>query len=377
MTVLIADRSWNERLCDVMRSIPIPGAIELAYHRDPDFFAGLGIEGSRGQAIVAAKGGELAATVSRSVRAVWVDGEPAEIGYVSAVRVRPEFRAGMYTARAYLEIGRQDRDDPVPGYLASFIRDNARALDTFARAQRQGLPRYFPLGEYVTCAIAVRMGGRRAPRVRGGPRRASRRRARAITIEPCDDGRVEEAFACYNRLARTCQLAPRYAPADLDTPLLLGLRAGDLLIARDRAGRATGTLALWDQGAFKRHVVVAYHGALGVLRPAVNAAAAVARMPGLPAPGEALPMCYAALARAEDAATLAALLASGAAECARRGHRWLVVGFHERDPLLAAVLGLPRVAYRSLLYWMEWGSAPEDRCRLDRERLPWTDVAAL
>src|SRR5262249_44181575 len=104
--------------------------------------------------------------------------------------------------------------------------------------------------------------------------------------------------------------------------------ASDILIAR-RRGHIVGTLAAWDQHAFKQTIVEGYTGCLRFLRPLL----------GLPRPGLPLRYHFAAIpvVEGDDLEVFTALIEAQRARLASGPSRHLLLGLHERDPLLRAL----------------------------------------
>src|SRR5262249_28374113 len=130
----------------------------LAFAREPNFFAAAAVDGEFAQVIVGRDCAEMR-IVGLGLRAIsprFVNQRVVPVGYLSSLRVLPEYRgqAGL-VARGYRYLKALHSDDRPPFYLTTIAAENKAALSTIASG-RAGLPRYEPLGSFVTLAINPR-----------------------------------------------------------------------------------------------------------------------------------------------------------------------------------------------------------------------------
>src|SRR5687767_3794290 len=79
----------------LLRVNPLPGEISLSYEREPSFFAAAGIDGPFHQTmIVRSQEGRAVGMGSRTLRQLYVNGQPTWVGYMSQMRVDPTFAWG-------------------------------------------------------------------------------------------------------------------------------------------------------------------------------------------------------------------------------------------------------------------------------------------
>lgn len=324
----------------LLRELPFAGTLRLTLEREPSFFTAAAVEGSPHHAFVGDAGdGRLAGLFTRAVRPVWLDGEPARLGYLGQLRKAP----GVALSRRHLRKGFAACESTrtageLPFDLTSIVADNAPARKLLERGL-PGLPVYRPWTELVTVAIPAA----RRPR----PLPAGIRRADADLLP-----------VVARHLARELsqrQLAPVWELHDLGRHCP-GLTAGDFLVATEAdrgAPRVTGCLALWDQRSFKQTVVRGYAPWLARLRPLLSPALRLAGRPALPPPGRPLAMAFLsheAVPRDHPEGLLA--LVEGARRLATgRGIELVVLGLTRDDPRLRFLLRrLPARTYDSILY---------------------------
>jgi hypothetical protein len=191
----------------LLRAYPLPGEIQLSYEREPNFWAGEGIAGPTQQTmIVRAKDGRAVGMGSRAVRTLYVNGEPQPVGYMSQMRVDPEFAWGVALPKVLTQGWRFFRelhqDTLAPYYLVSLVMGDSVAW----RMMTLGLPEWpvlHAVGGLLTYGITVR-------RAHGVPRLGSGMRLRRATED--DRAAIGECLARNNRRR---QFAPQWEAASL------------------------------------------------------------------------------------------------------------------------------------------------------------------
>jgi len=338
-------------LRQLLRDNPMPGAISLALTREPNFLLGATIEGETHTTGVAKEpqSGRVVAMASRSVRRAYLDGRVARVGYFCQLRIAREARGGSVLARGLQTMGAMHVDDPAEAYVTTIVADNLFARRILER-ERPSKPSYRPFGELHTLALVPRRAPRRRPPVGVTLRRGSREL-------------LPDIAACLQRNYARLQFAPLWTADDLgDAERCRGLVASDFFVA-ERQGRIVGCVALWDQQAFKQSVVASYSRPLRLLRPLLNAAGTLWRLPVLPAVGAALPHAYLSHVAVDDdeAAVLLALADQALAASQERRLAYVTLGLATGHPLLAPVRRAYRhIDYRSIIYRMVWPGGPGD-----------------
>lgn len=363
----LATAADDAQLRAILAATPMDGEAAVAFQREPSFFDAAVVEGPFHQTIVGrdVDGGRIVGFGSRSVRQRYVNGTPAAVGYLSSLRVLPQYRNLGLVARGYAFFRRLHADGRTPFYLTTIAEGNERAL-AILTSGRAGLPRYHDAGLYHTAVIPA------ASRFR--------RRARAgLEVRAAEPADLPAIVAFLQRRGPARQFFPVYDPADFTetAATFRGLAMGDIALAF-RAGRLAGVLAAWDQRSFRQTVVHGYRGRLRRLRPLYNILARLRGAPRLPRPGEMFPFLTAALPTVEedDSAILAALIDRQTERLAATGGAYLLLGLHERDPLLPAVQARQVTAYVTRLYHVCWEDSEPQRAELD-DRPPYLELGCL
>jgi hypothetical protein len=342
----------------ILAETPMPGRVAVSFRREPSYFAAAEVDGHFRQ-VVAGRDrdtGRLIGFGSRSIRKVHVNGRPTEIGYLSALRLLAEHRNLGLVARGYAYFRKLHADGRVPIYLTTIAEGNERALDLLT-SKRAGLPAYHPAGRYHTLALAP-----------------LRRQARDTHIRPATAEDVPAIVDFLRDHGPARQFFPCYAAADFmgTHGALRGLRPADVLLAQ-RDGRLVGTLGMWDQAGFRQAVVHGYHGLLRWARPLINGWAWLRRRPRLPDVGTPLRNRFAAVpvAAHDDPAVFTALL-----EAVPAMGDYLLLGLHERDPMLPAARRFAVADYVTRLFVVCWDEGEEYRAALDG-RVPYLELGSL
>jgi hypothetical protein len=379
----LATAADDADLRHILAATPMAGRVSVAFRREPSFFAASGVEGRVRQVVAArdTEAGKLVGFGCRSVRTLHVNGEPCDIGYLSALRLLPEHRNRGLVARGYAFFRNLHRDGLAPLYLTTIADGNEVALRLLTSG-RAGLPTYHFAGEYHTCAIAgsaVAGGiGKREDGEGYFDPEGSKTRPRAwgdVQVRRATVNDLPRLVEFLNREGSRRQFFPRLMSNDfVEGGLFHGLKPEAIFLAiRDNA--IVGTLAAWDQSAFRQTTVHAYQGALRWLRPAYNVLAHWRRRPVLPAAGEAFGYVTGALPVIEndDTGIFSHLIG---AVCRTHPDRHLLIGLHIEDPLLPTVRRLAAACYLTRLYLVCWEDGEALRESLDG-RVPYLELGTL
>jgi hypothetical protein len=341
----------------VLALTPMPGRIRLSLRRDPNWFDGAVVDGFCRQ-VVACRDQNTKRIFGfgcRSLRELYVNGWPMTVGYLSSLRVLPEYRNRGLVARGYAFFRRLHEDARTLIYLTTIAEGNELALRILTSG-RAGLPAYHPAGRYHTIAIAL-------------PRRAGQ--ASHLSTAVIRSAQITDLPAVVdflNTVGPRRQFFPVYQKVDFLPAggLLRGLEVSRLLLA-ERNDRIVGILGAWDQQAYRQQVVQAYSGWMRCLRPVHNLSARLRGLAGLPGPGERLRTLAAAtpLVADDDPAIFSHLLATMRGLCGGGAWTHLLVGLHESDPLLAVARRFQAGCYTSLLYIVCWPDGEALRQGLD------------
>ncbi len=349
----------------LLREQALGGRVRISLEREPSVRFAAGIEGERHHAVVARDRatGCVVGLGSRAVRRVWINGEPARMGYLGQLRRAPALEGRLQLlAAGFAELEKTRRPDELSYDLTSIIADNiaARRLLEYGLP---GLPVYRPLGEFTTLMLA---GRRRSGRWPAGVQRGY-------------DELLPAIADCLQRNLRRYQFAPVWSVEDLRSAVRTrDLRPEDFFVVLD-GSRVIACLARWDQRGFKQAVVRGYAPRLKRWRPVVNAALWLTRRPRLPNQGSALDFAYLSHVAVDGDRHDLLIDRIGAARAgsSSRGFDYLVIGLATNNPMLPAVRrSCSARTYPSILYLVIHERREDPLENLDG-RIPQVEVATL
>jgi hypothetical protein len=343
----------------LLRRMVMPGAVSVAFTREPDYFAGEGLAGAHDRTIVHRHEGRLEGVARLSTNTLHRSGRAARLGYLGELRIAPDASHGAQILRdGYACLHEYVQEEALDACFTSIATDNRRARRVLEHGRRFGLPAYRPLADLVTVLLPV-----------------SRAEHPSASAAPSPDR--EELTAFLEEQSRAAHLTLTWDATRWQQLADHGVTPADFRVVRARgtSGPIIAAGAVWDQRAFRQTVVVAYDGALRWTRPLVNTLAAAGLAPALPAPGDvfahgailALSVDREYAARESDSggrsSVWTSLLRLLSADAARRGLAWMMVTRDRQDPQLASLREHARAAsripantreYHTTLYAVEW-----------------------
>ncbi|UCC61863.1 MAG: hypothetical protein JSV36_13845, partial [Anaerolineae bacterium] len=325
ITFELATPADDPALRRMLRENPLPGAISVSFEREPSYFHGAKVQGPFHQTCIARErsSGEIVGMGSRSIRDVYLNGAPQAVGYLSQLRVKPEYRARRrMLTQAFEFLHHLHQDGRTPFYFSSIIQDNLPARRLLS-AGLPGLPSFVEYARMHTLAVHCPKSRRRLPLPSG------LRLARGSPLY------LDEIAVCLQRNGARHQLAPCWTRETLFHPdHTPDLAPEDFFLALEQ-DRVVGCLAAWDQNRFKQTVVRGYSGPLGRWRGLVNVGARLAGWPVLPPPNTPFRHAYASHLAVDDddPHVFAALLRALHSHLAAQGYSYYMIGLSEANPL--------------------------------------------
>ncbi len=320
---------------------PMEGRIQVSLEHAPDpFAADFGLSDNHVAILARHRDGPAVGYCQRTTWDAFVNGTPADLPYLGALRVARAHRNRIRVLRGGFQALRAaERPDETGFALTSIAEDNAPARRVLT-AGIDGLPRYTELGRFVTLFLRARPG--RIP--------AGLRQGRAEDLPYIAD--------VLNRAGKGRNFTPVWSAERLATLSASGLRPEDFLLA-EPAGEIAGCVAVWDQSSRRQAVVRGYSGALKRIRPLANAVAPVTGLPHLPVVGARIPQAALSHLTATDPALVATLVSAGRRLAYRRGISTVFLGLPATDPNLGTLRRRMRaVELKTRLYAVHWPETP-------------------
>ena len=337
------------------------GGLSLSFRREPSYFAACSVLGQSAEVFVGrdTQTGALAGVGARYRFPAYINGQAQNIVYLADLRVQTAYRNSIHLRRAYQFLRQRHAADPAAVYTTMILQDNRAALATIA-AQRAGLPPYHAQGTVHTPLILL---GWQKPTL-----------AAPCTIRRATAADWANIVAFLNRENARYQFAPVYHENDLTNGRLREMQPENILLA-EANGSIIGTIALWQQSAFRQLHIDAYHGAWRFIRPVYNALARLTPLAPLPRAGEALKYAYLSLmaVQNDDLAVFRALLRQAYRASHGTGLHYLIGAFHERHPLRPAFADYAGIPSGGQLFTVQFD---REAYPLDT-RVPYIDAAAI
>jgi hypothetical protein len=366
----LASSADDADLRHLLRSNPLPGEIHLSYEREPSFWAASALDGPFHQTlIVRSKDGRAVGMGRRSVRTLYVNGEPTPVGYMSQMRVDPTFEWGAALPKVLTQGWRFYRhlheDGRTPYYLVSLVTGD----NVGQRMMTIGLPEWPTLlaaGGLLTYGLYVR-------RTRALPRLINGLTLRRATTDDCDD--IAE---CLARNGHRRHFTPQWEASALgDAMQTPDLDLQDFWLV-ERGSQVVGTLARWDQQRLKQSVVRGYDEGWQRMRSTINIAAKVGLAPYLPAIGETVRHSFASHLAVDndDPQVAAALIAAVYNSAVQAGDNYLMLGLDIDHPLGKLLRRYRRVVYATQLFVATFGEQADLAQWLDNRQMG-AEIAVL
>lgn len=342
------------------------GSLSLSFRREPSYFAGCDVQGERAQVILCRDldTDAIVGMGSRCERTTYVNGVAQRTGYLCDLRAHPAVRSRTLLARGFRFLGQLHDADPIPLYTTVIFEGNTAALGALTGG-RAGLPQYREYGRVLTPAIYLDL-----------PKRAIREPG--LRFQTARPAQMADVAAFLNSWHSRKQFAPVFDAAALGTPRLRGLAAGDFLLAF-RNERIVACCAAWEQRSFRQTHIERYTPGLARLRPLYNIAARLSPLKPLPAPGAEVPYFYLSFAAAEDNDVRLFRPLLRELHRRRRTGPWhyFIAGFHETDPLAAALADYRRIETAGRLFVVHYHGEEAGFGGVDPERIPYIEMATV
>jgi ribosomal protein S18 acetylase RimI-like enzyme len=316
----------SEQLLRIYESGDFKGNISVLFTRRPDPYQSLMNEGENAviPVIEDKERGILCAAGCCIIRKAHVNGEVKRTGYLTGLKVLPEYRRRMpHIADVYRYLHEQTKEH-ADIYYTTILNENTQAQKLLEK-KRSNMPLYKYIGEYTVHCF--RTGIRQKPK--------------KYIFEK---GNVNGLDAFYEPLMKDFQ----FSPIRID---LHGAAKEDIYTLRDIEGDLLAACAVWNQQSYKQYIITGYSGIYKYLQ----------RFPlkilGYPSlPKENMPANYASVAMLcvkDKNMELAEYFMKRVAESASE-YDFLMLGLFENHPLMNIFHKVKHIKYKSRLYTVHW-----------------------
>ena len=364
ITVDMAQRADDESLRALLKELPMPGDISISFNREPSFFQATHVEGKKANVIVGrTTQDEILGMGMRAEKQGYVNGQVSCFGYLSSLRLKPKYRSLFLLGRGFQLFKKMHLEGNIKLYLATITEDNNHA-EKVLTSRRAGLPFCRNYGYVHTLAL------------RPMPSKTVKKN-NTFDVRSAREDDKQALFSFLNKNGRKRQFFPKYESDDLKVGLLQGLRMDDILLAF-KGNEIIGSLGFWDQSEYKQNVIHKYSKRLRSVLWAYNIYASLSGKPFLPRENTSLAIRMGSICcvKNDDRDVFRTLLHSGLSQRRFKNIHSVVIGFHEKDPLLNIVKEFPHYLYKSRLYIVHWEDGQDSYRELD-QRVPYIEVGGL
>lgn len=218
--------------------------------REPNYFEALQVEGTKVDVLAAHQSGKIVALGLRSEKPCSLSNspEPKMMGYISGIRIASNLRSSSVLFHGYRFFRKLHRNGSCRFYLMTIMDDNRKVLKIFQKSaglsllpvDLNSIPRIISLGRYFTYILNT------------SGNNTFREHPSGLALRRAASRDLPDILAFIQKQGKCRQFFPAYTESDLTGHgLLKNLETENIFLAREN-GRLIGTLAIWDQSAFRK-----------------------------------------------------------------------------------------------------------------------------
>ncbi|MFA5093750.1 MAG: hypothetical protein WC512_00740 [Candidatus Omnitrophota bacterium] len=364
ITFGLADEIDYPEVGGIVAEAPMKGPVAVSFVKEAGFFRSIKFGKGLCQILVAREGdsSNIIGCGTRSIMKMYVNGRSEDVGYIGNLRIKEDHRGAGLLSRGYSFLKKLHSDGETRLYLTTIVSGNKYA-ESLLTSGRCGLPSYRDLGLYRTYV----MNASRQARSKDG----------IMQFDTGDKFKASEIIIFLNKTGSGRQFYPCYSEEDFSGNAQNGITWKDLIVAHQK-GEIKGITGVWDQRDVRRIRISGYSGILKYIRLPYNGMAAITGFPFLPEPGENISyvsLGFIAIER-NDPNIFKEIVGYAGSLAGNRGYKYIMAGFHEKDPLLRAFAGAKAFVFKSRIYAVFWQDGKGFYDKLDG-RTPYLELGIL
>jgi len=332
-------------LRQVLREISMDSWVNVSTEHEPSYFESSNIFGVT-ETILASSDDHNQSTVgicSSVSMPVYINGMAKDAGYLSELRVLPEYRHKLSVIRnGFKSIEALNQQHTY--WFTSIAKENSTAR-RLLEANLKGMPAYQPRGELLTIALPV-----------------CDKLKRNLLVPA-----TEEDIPALVEFYRSHNAGFQYAPVISEQWLRgldgqTGLRVQDFWLLKDK-GAIKAACAIWDQRKLKQSVVRGYRFPLNIIRQAYNLYAKLSGRVALPAVGDKINYIFIAfLAVSGEASKHTKAIVTTARKLVKeKGANVAMLGVSTQNPIASYLETIPHHAYSTIIESVTWPTYREQK----------------
>lgn len=356
--IRLAKKEDDKRIIEILRNNPIEGKISLSYCREPSYFKSLVVEGKEHQTIVGEINNKIIGFGTKSIRTVFINGKPKDIGYLNGLRLEKEFRGKGLLKNGYLYFKElHKKENKVKLYYSTIIEDNWLAKKIL-ESKKDYLPTYKNIGKINVYAVRLL---------------EKKDIDSNVKIIKGNDQIISKIFDFINSEGSKKQFFPYYENIND----LYNVKPEDFYVAfKDK--EIVGVVLKWNQSDIKQTIVTGYNGLTNITKEIYNLNAKRKNYPLLPSIGKPFNHFYLSLItiKEDNINVFKQLLNKVYNDNVHTDFSYFIFGLSDKDKLTEALLEYKYVLYPSSLYCVYWEDGKGEYEKLDN-RIPYVEVATL
>jgi len=321
-----------EELLKIYEESDFQGDISVLYARRPDPFSSLSLEGEKTFIPIMRdlENNKLFAMGGCIIRSVYLNGEIRKAGYLTGLKVLPEYRNNIsFVPGVYKELFEKTKDE-VDVYYTTIISENEKGR-RFLEKKHRDMPFYRYIGEYTTYFLKTGVKAKQSE----------------YTIKR---GLSSDLKSFYEAEAKKLD----FSPVDLNLP---HLSENDFFAVCNGQDEIVGMFALWNQQSYKQYIVTAYSG---IYKYLYKLPTGILGYPDFPKTYEnANYVTIALVISKEDNPELKEHIIARAVEMSK-GYAFAMIGVTESHPFKSSLDKRKSIKYKSRLYSVEWENRTYD-----------------
>jgi hypothetical protein len=363
MSFVIAEKRHDAQIRALLRENAMPGMIKIAYTREPDYFLGAKSNYSFSQTLIYESGTRIKAISCRSIRPVYINGNPMEFGYLSGLRIAPDARNTIILGRGFEAMRALHADQKTIAYFTTIVENNNPAK-MFLTSQRAGIPIYRSLGRYIVHTVFL-----------NNHFRPKQERVEIVSPPVVS---MDAITAFLRECGPQKQFFPVYTNDDATLCDMAGFSSECFFVAV-KGSSIVGVAGVWDQRGHKQYTINGYSPLFSCMKPFIDIYLRVKGYHSLPATGDILKAFTISFVciRDNNPSILRMLLNKIYTYGIKAGYNCMTIGFHENDPLCMVMRDFFIIPYYSTLYLVYWNDGKEFCEKYIDNRIPYLELGIL
>ena len=313
--------------------IPVSGNILLTLEREPNYFAGAGVQCEEPEVYVCVRtmDGLVCGVFNIGFRKLFYNGKIEKVRYLCDLRIHPDYQKSTLFYRIIKFISSIElAPNGLPAQTVVFA-DNHGMIQMINRRAKKNLrgeiPFYHLAGTLVTTMLTLK------------------RRLKAtenIAVRSANEQDIPAMNSFWKSEGSKINYFPFYDFMELNQPYYEGLNLRDFYLAF-RNDELVGITGTWNQKSLKQTRIVGYSTAYRLAKPIYNLYAAISGNPRLPKHGSIMNYLglHSILVKNRNPEVFAALLSTITESMQDSNFEYLLFAFDENDPLQKMVDKLP------------------------------------